>query len=117
MIEKYVIPNDIDTQIPDYFYYALFGELMSVFGEDLLKSAKEFGCLPSSTAGWVAAFTMTCKKLDMKNVLEYYNSLDWYDSDQFDGIIENRVIDKVIIKGNFQANSYYQYLLDLLDKC
>ena len=112
MIENYSIPEEIDSQIPDYFYYALFGELIGVFGEYLLESAHKFGCLFSSTAGWVAAFTMTCKKLDMKNVLEYYNSLDWYDSDQFDGVIEDRVIDRVVKNGDYKLNSYYQYLLD-----
>ena len=56
---------------------------------------------------------MTCRKLDMEWLLDYYDSLPWYDSDMFDGEIENMVISEFIEADEKpkSAKMYYQFLL------
>ena len=41
---------------------------------------------------------------------EYWDSLEWYDSDVFDGIMEERVMEKVKESKNGISNGYYGYL-------
>lgn len=66
--------------------------------------------LDSSTGGWFEALKMTCKKLDMMWLLEYHATLPWYDSDIFDGIIEDRIIEKFVKCEDHHCNSYYKYI-------
>ena len=130
---KYEIPEEIDKQIPLYFYYALAGELVSIMGPDIMHKISLYKCdedfnyilnedgsyiiedeyydLNSSTGGWYEAFNATCNKLNMKWLLEYWNTLEWYDSDIFDGIIEDRVVNYFIKNKNHNANPYYKYLV------
>ena len=128
---EYKIPKEIDSRIPDYFYYAMAGELVSIFGPHILEKVDypeydddgnqipgdpnvdaSYYDLASGTGGWYEAFKMTCKKLDMMWLMDYYKTLEWYDSDIFDGIIENRIIENYIEKDhiNDHANCYYKYL-------
>ena len=128
---SYEIPKEIDSRIPDHFYYAMAGELVSIFGPHILEKADypeydddgnqipgdpnvdvSYYDLALSTGGWYEAFKMTCKKLDMMWLMDYYKTLEWYDSDIFDGIIEDRIIENYIEKDhiNDHANCYYKYL-------
>ena len=45
-------------------------------------------------------------------LLEYWNTLEWYDSDIFDGIIEDRIIDKFIESEDSHCNAYYRFLVE-----
>ena len=131
---KYKIPKEIDSRIPEYFYYAMAGELVSIFGTWILEKQDypeydddgneihgdlnvdgSYYDLNSSTGGWNEAFKMTCKKLDMMWLMDYYETLEWYDSDIFDGIIENRIIENYIEKDHMHdhANCYYKYLCQI----
>ena len=119
---EYEIPKEISERIPNYFYIALAGELFSTFGYNsglhmFTDSANlcsgECHDYDSGTGGWYAAFVMTCKKLDMLWLLEYYDKLPWYDSDTFDGIMEEN-IEKYFVKGNWgNWNPYYGYLIGI----
>ena len=126
---EYVIPEDIDSKIPEAFYPAMAGELCAIFGPRVFEkiSVVEYDeendevymdedCayydLSSSTGGWVEAFKATCEKLDMMWLLEYWNTLEWYDSDIFDGIIEDRIIDKFIESEDSHCNAYYRFLVE-----
>lgn len=87
---------------------------MSVMGKDALITLASHDMTPlqyhTSTSGYVAAFGMTCKKLDMEWLLVYRNKLPCYDSDLFDEEIANEVI-KCFDKPDENANSYYRYLI------
>ena len=112
---EYEIPHSIKKEIPDYFYYALAGELASVFGSDILyEQNDDFIDLDTSTYGWAMAFMMACKKLDLNWLMEYRKGLDWYESDLFDGEIEEEVIQRYCMKdhGRESNNCYYVYLLE-----
>lgn len=114
----YHIPEEIENRIPEYFYIAMAGELCSIFGWQIFEKYEDpyhpeiepFYDLGSSTSGWCEAFKATCKKLGMDWLLEYYRTLEWYDSDMFDGIIENCIITNFINIENEDDNPYYHYL-------
>lgn len=110
---EYHIPQDVKAKIPDYFYFAFAGELFSVFGLEAFQKDECGLCrieYCSGTAGWSAAFKMTCKKLDIMWLWEYWNSLEWYDSDLFDGEIESAML-KHIEKDENNTNAYYLHLI------
>lgn len=131
---EYTIPKDIKSRIPDYFYFAMAGELVSIFGPHILEKVdypeydndgneipgdpnidNSYYDLCSGTSGWYEAFKMTCKKLNMMWLMDYYKTLEWYDSDIFDGIIEDRIIKNYIEKDHMhdQVNCYYKYLCQI----
>lgn len=133
---EYNIPKYVDDKIPEYFYAAMAGELVSIFGlawakvsfnpyiqlaydeEDTPKQylsmespAKEDEKydLDASTAGWAEAFMNTCDKLDLPWFADYYVALEWYDRDLFDRIIEERIIKNFIKKEWRGVSPYFQY--------
>ncbi len=108
---KYTIPEEIDSQIPDYFYPALAGELFSVFGPSVYEPIDGVYSLNTSTHGWHEAMQATCDKLGLGWLMSYYNSLTWYDSDMFDGIIEDRVV-RIIEQAGSWESVYYTYLIN-----
>lgn len=131
---EYSIPSEIDMKIPDYFYFAMAGELASIMGPDIFTVIPiyklddndnevldengnyiiedEYYDLNSSTAGWYEAFKATCHKLDLPWLIDYHDKLEWYDSDVFDGIIEDRIIMFFIKKDTHNTNPYYIYLIN-----
>lgn len=125
MNENYRIPHEIKNKLPDYFYYAMWGELVSIFGTDIMipecyeMPKDELHGVPkpfyplaydTSTSGWNQAFFATCQKLNFMEVYNYYDSLDWYDSDKFDGEIEEELYQHMPGINN-TANPYYKYLM------
>ena len=104
-------------RIPDYFYTAFAGELFSIYGWSRSKdmfypdSAPEYVDLGSGTVGWVQAFRATCQKLEMEWLLKYYEDLPWYDSDVFDGIVEQEIGRRFMNRKDDVGNGYYRYLL------
>ena len=113
---EYNIPDEIKSRIPQYFYSAFAGELCSVFGCTVFeKNEPGFYSLVyiSGTAGWSEALKMTCRKLDVEWLFDYYDSLPWYDSDMFGGEIEDMVISECIETDEKpkSAEAYYGFLL------
>ena len=94
----YKIPEDILSKIPEYFWPAFAGEIVSVFG--LFTFNKVDGLYNlyfiTGTTGWNAALKMTCRKLNMDWLYEYYNKLQWWESDMFDGEFEDLIISKFV---------------------
>ena len=95
---SYKIPEDILSKIPEYFWAAIAGELVSVFGPHALEKFDESYTLYflTGTIGWNAALKMTCRKLDMDWLFKYYNDLQWWESDMFDSEIEDLIISKFL---------------------
>ena len=58
---------------------------------------------------WEKALNSTCKSLDMMWLIKYYEELPWYDSDLFDGEIEEELYKH--IPGRKNPNPYFLYLL------
>lgn len=130
MNNDYRIPEEIKSCIPDHFYYALIGELVSVFGcfilqpldcpeydDDGVRIANKDNTytesvydLNLSTNGGSLAFFATCKKLYMMWLYDYWNALDWDQGDLFDREIEEEIVNRVFKRNNSSFNSYYEYL-------
>ena len=114
---EYSIPQKIKDQIPEYFYIAFAGEIFSVYGwersRDMFYPEKDEGYadLASSPFAWFQAFKATCRKLEVEWLLEYYETLPWYDSDVFDGIIEQEISRRFMNRKEDGGNEYYRYLL------
>ena len=102
---EYQIPEKIKNNIPQHFYIAFAGELCSVFGHMIFqKDESDVYSLfyVSSTAGWNEALKMTCQKLNMCWLLDYYNSLvsEFIEADQ----------------AQANANAYYKFLFQRKDE-
>lgn len=120
----YKIPEDILSKIPEYFWSAFAGELVSVFGPHALEKVDDSYNLYflTGTMGWNAALKMTCRKLDMYWLYEYYDKLQWWESDMFDGEFEDLIVSKFVEadKDDWReipteerdrwASTYYSYL-------
>lgn len=114
-IFSYDVPKQIVDRIPEYFYYALGGECVSVFGINaLIPDDDGFYILNycSGEAGWYRAFKATCIKLDMKWLLDYWNILPWYHSDIFDEWMADEVIRRFENFQSASASPYYLYLIE-----
>ena len=103
------------SNIPDYFYPAFAGELVSVFGSEILEPS-ETGEVPlfyiSGTTGWNAALRMTCKKLGIDWLMSWYDELEWFDSDNFDGELLEMTETKFLDNSSESNNSYYHWIID-----
>lgn len=112
-VYEYRIPDDIKDRIPDYFFGAFGGELVGVFGADALIRAEDGLSnvdYSAGTFGWYTAFKAVCLRLQMGWLLEYYDELTWYDSDQFDGEMVEALFEYF---GDESKNkTYYSYLLN-----
>ncbi len=109
--------SEVLSKIPEYFYQAFLGELVSVFGTYILnKETIDVSGLNSGTAGWVFAFYQTCEKLDLGWMRKHRDSLVWYDADYFDGAIEEKCIEFCSKEARETHNGdYFQFLLDKYD--
>lgn len=77
----------IFANLPNYFWSAFAGELVSVFGIDIFEKDED-GLTPldymGGTSGWAVALWSVCHRLDIRWFYEWYDALDWMDSDEFD---------------------------------
>lgn len=111
---EYKIPEEILAKVPEYFWPALAGELVSTFGMTVFEKhdENEYGLyFLSSTCGWNAALRMTCKKLEMKWLFDYYDKLEWWQSDKFDGELEDLLIKNYVEAEDLPAATYYAWLI------
>ena len=106
--------DDVISKIPEYFYPAFAGELVSVFGPNILtrSNIKESQLLDASgTSGWNAALKMTCHKLNLNWLLNWYDELEWYDSDDFDYKLVKLIFSKFIKREPGSIKPYYMWLI------
>ena len=90
----------------------MYKELSSNEKYDYVDQIDLILCMQGGTGGWAEAFKQTCKKLSMLWLWDYYRSLEWYDSDLFDGEIADGIIEKFFRNENHHCNSYYKYLIE-----
>lgn len=113
--------NNIETyfethDIPTYFYQCFFGELVKVFGVDLVIPSDKYhyreqlelslDCL-GGTGGWNIAFTEACDQCGIMDIYDDYYKMDWVCSDIFDGYIADRMLE--ILFDDTKHNDYYKY--------
>lgn len=110
---EYKIPEEILSKIPQHFWPAFAGELVSTLGLGVFDKENDYYVLydVSGTFGWNAAFRMTCNKLEMKWLYEYYDKLEWWESDRFDSEVEDLLIKNFVEVEATPANTYYAWLI------
>lgn len=117
-MEDFINIKDLEEhldKIHPIFYPALLGELTAVFGEGLgwHRDIEDdwYECYydyNSSTAGWHEALVMTARKLHHEWLIDYYDGLDWMNSDRFDGMIEEK-LSKLTYNDH---HLYYRWLMN-----
>ena len=112
---KYKIPDEIKEKIPVEFYIALAGEITSIFGFGVWETHENISVIDfiAGTNGLEYAIRETCEKLGLNWLWEYYESLQWYESDQFDDevvLLAKQNLDR-ISKGS-NPNEYLRYLVE-----
>lgn len=120
--------NNIKTyfethDIPTYFYQCFFGELVKVFGVDLIIPSDEhhykeqlelsLDCL-GGTGGWNIAFTEACDQCGIMDIYDDYYKMDWICSDIFDGYIADKMLE--VIFDDTKHNDYYKYKMQKENK-
>lgn len=87
--KEYHIPNDIKAHITEEFGREFLNQLSCVYSNyDYESEAEWFDdmCMYcEGTGGWYTALEKTAEIMRCRELIEYYNNLEWYDSDQFDG--------------------------------
>ena len=88
---EYHIPEDIKSAIPEDFYLVFLGFILGILGMPVKIEIGEYLCYMGGTAGWYKAFNRSCRLLNLPWLKEYYDGLEWYDSDLFDGEIADEI--------------------------
>ena len=101
--------DEIFAKLPVYFWSAFAGELVPVFGIDIFEKDED-GLTPldymGGTSGWAVALWSVCHRLGIEWFYEWYDALDWMDSDEFDSDLLDEMGKH---KGDHQA--YYRWLI------
>lgn len=121
MINYSKLENLINV-VPQHFYPAFLGELVSIFGLSILDDNLDlltdeaiaagehcYGYeVEEGTGGWYHAFRNAAEKTQCIDIFYRYNKLSWQDSDYFDDMISQRL--KILTKNDF--NAYYKFCID-----
>lgn len=98
---EYEIPDNIKELITDDFLKEFRNQLFRIHKEYSLDTFAEYGIpMNTSTGGWYAAFGKACLITHKEQLLDYWDSLPWYDSDVFDGELADMLIDRHFILGD-----------------
>lgn len=103
MEETYKIPENIKSLIDIEFLNLFNKNICEVFGYDSLDDY--VANVQGGTGGWYTALKNTCFELKKLEILGYWEKLEWYDSDYFDGeladmMLENGIISKAPVDEN-----------------
>lgn len=94
----YTIPENIKELITDDFLKEFRNQLFRIHKHYSLETFADFGIpLNTSTSGWFAAFGKACLLTHKEQLLDYWRTLPWYDSDIFDGELAEMLVDKKLI--------------------
>lgn len=101
--------DEIFAKLPDYFWSAFAGELVAVFSIYIFEKDED-GLTPldymGGTSGWAVALWSVCHRLDIDWFYEWYDALDWMDSDEFD----SDLLDE-LNKHKGDHRTYYSWLI------
>ena len=84
-MNDYKIPEEVKKEFTKERVLYFFCELIDIFNIPRHPTYWRDTVLMESTAGWCQAFKKMCINYGLEDILYYYNALEWYDSDVFDG--------------------------------
>lgn len=100
MEENYTIPQHIKDKFTIDFCKEFVRQLDLVFSDNRWNYEKTYWSFYSyheSTIGWHNAFDGTCRKFGVPEIIDYFDSLDWYDGDKFDAEFDEILCDLGVI--------------------
>lgn len=98
---EYEIQGNIKELITDDFLREFRNQLFRVYGGCNLGSLADGAIsLIASTSGWYVALGKACLVTHNEALLDYWNSLPWYDSDVFDDELVEMLIERHFILGD-----------------
>ena len=141
IIEKKIDKYLEEQNIPNYFYQCFLGELIKIFpqiiipdiyydaeydedgnmitktNEDLKnysykKQLDFYLTFENGTAGWVFAFTEACNQCNLQSLNQYYRKLDWMESDYFDSLITDKIIETLFSERQETNKTYYIFRMN-----
>lgn len=95
---NYRLPHKIDSKIDPNFYQTFYHSLCKVFGDNLLEvqpTGERQLFYIQSTGGWATALEEACIQCSMEWFFEYWTGLSWIDSDMLDGLLSERIVEKI----------------------
>lgn len=95
---EYKIPQEIKEKFTKEFMVDFLINLVQVFNLNEPISYDDDIAYLESSGGWVVAFKNTCREHNIKDVLMYYDGLEWYDADLFDNELGNLLVEYELIK-------------------
>ena len=63
----------------------------------------------NGTMGWVFAFTEACNQCNLQSLNQYYRKLDWMESDYFDSLITDKIIETLFSERQENNKTYYMF--------
>ena len=121
-------------KLPSYFYLCFFGELIKMFGANIIIPNKDYLAeydddgniisgneddysyrnqldyyftILSGTGGWNLALKEACKQCNVMDFYQYYNAISWIESDLCDGYIVEEMLNVIFCDG--AEDSYYKF--------
>lgn len=95
---EYAIPENIKKLITNDFLKEFRNQLFRIHKHYSLDTFADEGFSENiSTFGWYAAFYKACRLTKKEALLDYRDSLEWYDADIFDGEIADMLIERKFI--------------------
>ena len=95
---EYTMPENIKSLITDDFLKEFRNQLFRIHEHYSLDTFADEGIpMNTSTAGWYAALGKACLVTNNLELFDYWRSLEWYDSDIFDGELADMLVDRKFI--------------------
>lgn len=112
-----VTPENAIQRLSAPFWAAFAGKLVSVFGIDIFQPEEDVQGLRAiayvtGTCGWHVALRAACREVGDEWFYEWYDSLDWEESDEFDCDLVAELVDRVTERGEETKYVYYNWLLE-----
>lgn len=114
--ELKVTPENALQRLSAPFWAAFAGKLVSVFGVDIFQPEEDVqGLLAvdyiACTGGWYVAMEAACREVGDEWFMEWYDALDWMESDEFDCDLMAGLKHRVLESGKETRNAYYEWLV------
>lgn len=95
---EYTIPEEIRSLITDKFLKEFLYQLIRISGLSPYDFADDI-VYTEGTGAWYAAFGKACIETNNAELYNYWLSLEWYDSDIFDGELVDILFERKFILG------------------
>ncbi len=111
-MKEYKIPEKYEKMITKELLVKIRDNIFATFEKIGMDTTADDGIdYILTTAGWGNAIKNACLELGKEDFYNYYENLEWMDSDIFDGILEDKMIEEKVILDN--AINLYKEILNL----